>query len=106
MYVILNLIKVRTEHLSEFVEHARRHGRNSLREPGCVRFDVLQDAADPETICLYEVFRSEADLRVHRQQDYYQRWMEMSRGWRDAAASTRRVLSNLHPSDEEWTVRS
>src|SRR5215475_6616909 len=28
-------------------------------EPGCLRFDVLQDAGDPNTIYLYEVYRDE-----------------------------------------------
>ena len=75
MYAILGIIKVKAAHLAEFVDHVRRHAEHSVREPGCLRFDVLQDAEDPQTICLYEVFRSEADLHAHRAQDYYQRWM-------------------------------
>jgi quinol monooxygenase YgiN len=99
VYAILNIVKVRPEHLRVFVEYARQHGENSMAEPGCLRFDVLQDTQDPHTICLYEVFRSEADLDTHRQQPYYTRWMAMSRGWRDAAASSRRVLRYIHPPD-------
>jgi quinol monooxygenase YgiN len=103
VYAILNVIAVKPEHLGEFVEHVRAHARNSLAEPGCLRYDVLQDRQDPHTICLYEVFRSEADLEVHKQQDYYKRWMAMSRAWRHPAASTRRVLDHIHPPDDEWT---
>lgn len=102
MYVILGIIKVKPEHLAEFVDNIREHARRSVDEPGCLRFDVLQDTADPLTICLYEVFRSETDLGKHRQQDYYTRWMEMSRDWRDTSAYGRRVLRHLYPDDEEW----
>ena len=102
MYIVQGTIKVKAEHLDEFVEHVRRHAAASTMEPGCIRFDVLQDAADPTTICLYEVFRSEADLASHRGQAYYQRWMEMSRDWRDAAHYSRRVLRNLYPDDADW----
>lgn len=102
MYAVLGTIKVKREHLSEFVENAARHARHSLEEPGCLRFDVLQDSEDPQTICLYEVFRSEADLQTHRRQDYYQRWMEMSRDWRDATSYSRRVLHHIYPPDAEW----
>ena len=102
MYAVLGVIKVKPEHLGEFVEKVRAHARNSLREPGCLRFDVLQDTQDPQTICLYEVFRSEADLATHREQHYYKRWMEMSRDWRDGDGSSRRVLDHIHPPDDEW----
>ncbi len=103
MYAILGTIRVRPAHLTDFVTRVKEHARNSLREPGCLRFDVLQDHGDPHTICLYEVFRTEADLQTHRAQDYYRQWMEMSRDWRDLSASTRRVLRNLHPADADWT---
>jgi len=102
MYAILGIIKVKAEHLGEFVEEARLHAARSLGEPGCLRFDVLQDTADPQTICLYEVFRAEADLDAHRRHDYYRRWMEMSRGWRDGAEYSRRVLRPIHPPESDW----
>lgn len=100
VYAILGIIKVKPAHLDEFVEHVREHAANSLRERGCLRFDVLQDRDDPLTICLYEVFRSEADLDFHRAQDYYQRWMEMSRDWRDRSSYSRRVLDPVFLTGE------
>jgi len=95
VYTILNIVKVKAEHLDAFIEHVRRHAVNSLREAGCVRYDVLQDEADPTTVCLYGVFRAPADLDVHRAQDYYKEWMTRSRDWRDPSQSRRLVLRNL-----------
>ena len=102
MYAILGIIKVKPEHLDEFVENVRRHAANSVQEPGCLRFDVLQDREDPLTICLYEVFRSEADLDTHRQQNYYKRWMAMSKDWRDTSSYSRRVLDHIYPPNDAW----
>jgi autoinducer 2-degrading protein len=99
MYAILGIIKVKLEHLASFVEHIEQHARNSVREPGCLRYDVLQDRNDRQTICLYEVFRSEADFRNHQEQDYYKRWMEMSRDWRDQSSYSRRVLDHIYATD-------
>jgi autoinducer 2-degrading protein len=96
VYTVLNIIKVKPEHLKDFVENARKHAKNSLGEPGCLRFEVLQDTRQLETICLYEVFHSEADLDKHREHDYYKRWMAMSRDWRDASSSSRRVLDRIY----------
>jgi (4S)-4-hydroxy-5-phosphonooxypentane-2,3-dione isomerase len=106
VYAILGIVKVKPEHLQEFVDNVRQHARNSLREEGCLKFDVLQDRADPHTICLYEVFRDEAALDVHKAQDYYQRWMSMSRDWRDRSQYSRRVLDHIHPPDEEWGAKA
>jgi autoinducer 2-degrading protein len=104
VYAILGIIKVRPEHLRDFVEGAARHARRSAREPGCLRFEVLRDRDDPLTICFYEVFQSEADLDAHRQQDYYKQWMEASRDWRDPSSYTRRVLDHIYPPNEEWDI--
>ena len=106
MYVILGTIKVKTEHLATFLVHVRAHAEASAREPGCVRYDVLQDVDDPQTICLYEVFRSEEALHVHHQQDYYKAWMAMSHNWREQSTYSRRVLRNIYPDDRDWSIRS
>ena len=106
MYAILGIIKVKAEHLDAFVAHVREHAARSLTEAGCLRYDVLQDESDPQTICLYEVFRSEADLDVHHAQDYYRSWMAMSRDWRDTTSYSRRVLRHVFPPDADWDVRS
>src|SRR5438876_525860 len=101
MYTVLNIIKVRPEHLKEFIENVRNHAKNSVDEPGCLRFDVLQDLEDSQTICLYEVFGSQAELETHRKQDYYKRWIAMSRDWREISSSSRRVLHHIYPPDDE-----
>lgn len=99
MHIVLGIIKVKPQHLDEFLENVCRHAANSLLEPGCVRYDVLQDQNDPTTVCLYEMFRSEADLDFHHAQDYYTAWMAASRDWRDGSSYTRRVLRNVCPED-------
>lgn len=106
MYVILGTITVRAEYLAEFLRHVREHAAASIGEPGCVRYDVLQDANDPLTVCLYEVFRSEDDFHLHRREPHYERWMTMSRDWRDRTVYARRVLRNVYPDDESFGVRS
>ena len=65
--------------------------------PGAVGEDAYQN--DPTTVCLYEMFRSEADLDFHHAQDYYKAWMAASRDWRDGSSYTRRVLRNVFPED-------
>jgi quinol monooxygenase YgiN len=48
----------------------------SLREPGCVRFDVVQEVADPTRFVLIEVYRGQAGAAAHKQTAHYQTWRD------------------------------
>ncbi|HTY78047.1 MAG TPA: putative quinol monooxygenase [Candidatus Bathyarchaeia archaeon] len=43
-------------------------------EPGCLRFNVLQDAKDPNVYYFYEVYKDEAALEAHRTMPHYEVW--------------------------------
>ena len=43
-------------------------------EPGCMRFNVLQDAQDQDIYYFYEVYRDEAALEAHRAAPHYDVW--------------------------------
>lgn len=74
MYAVLGIIRVKAEHLDDFVEHIRTHARNSIQEPGCLRFDVLQDNTDPNRFFFYEVYRDEHAYKAHQATAHYPRW--------------------------------
>ena len=48
-------------------------------EPGCVRFDVLQDRSDPDRYYFYEVYHDEAGFEAHRQTPHLARWQEAAK---------------------------
>ena len=43
-------------------------------EPGCMRFNVLQDGQNPNVYYFYEVYRDEAALEAHRAAPHYAVW--------------------------------
>ena len=45
-------------------------------EPGCVRFNVLQDATDENVYYFYEVYLDEAAVEAHRAAPHYAVWRE------------------------------
>jgi autoinducer 2-degrading protein len=77
------------------------NARESVREPGVARFDVLQQQDDPTRFILVEVYRDEAAPARHKETAHYQRW-------RDAVAPmmasprTSVRLSNVFPADDAW----
>lgn len=52
--------------LHAFLAVARIDAEGSIaHEPGCRRFDILQDPALPDRVCFYEVYDDEAAFHVH-----------------------------------------
>ena len=68
MIALLVTIRIQPQHREAFMEAMLDDARHSVQdEPGCLRFDVLEDVDDPSRIFLYEVYRDEEALEAHRQ---------------------------------------
>ena len=48
----------------------------SIREPGVVRFDVMQESTDPTRFALFEVYRGQEGATAHKQTAHYQAWRD------------------------------
>lgn len=81
MHVTLVQVRVKPEHIGEFIEASRANHEASIREPGNLRFDVLQDAADPTRFVLYEAYRSDSDAAAHKETAHYLAWREHVAPW-------------------------
>jgi (4S)-4-hydroxy-5-phosphonooxypentane-2,3-dione isomerase len=69
-------VKIRPEMRERFLETIEDDALCSVRdEPGCLRFDVLQDQADENHYYFYEVYRDSDALVAHQQTPHYARWM-------------------------------
>lgn len=101
--VILHVtILVKPEHAKEFLEVVHYDAEHSEKdEPGCLRFDVIQDKDDANRFYFYEVYRDEAALEAHRQTPHFKLYAEKSKPWL-AAPPERRFGRNLIPSDGAW----
>jgi autoinducer 2-degrading protein len=58
----------------KFLEAIAEDAEATRKEPGCLRFDVLVLANDPNHLFLYEVYESEAAFRAHRDSDYFKKY--------------------------------
>jgi (4S)-4-hydroxy-5-phosphonooxypentane-2,3-dione isomerase len=81
MIVTTVTIYVMEEHIDEFIEATLDNHMNSRKEPGNIRFDVLQSTNDPSRFTLYEVFKSKEDIEAHRTTAHYLRWRARVDGW-------------------------
>ncbi len=84
MISIFVTIKIKPEFKDRFTEASLGDGQGSVRdEPGCFRFDILQDNADANCFHLYEVYADDAALEAHRNAPHYKKWRETVQGWFD-----------------------
>ncbi len=81
MYVAIVYIHVKSEHREAFAQASLENARNTVQEPGSLRFDVLQQAEDPDRFVLYEVYRDEAGAKAHKETAHYARWRDTVEPW-------------------------
>jgi (4S)-4-hydroxy-5-phosphonooxypentane-2,3-dione isomerase len=75
MLALVVSLRVKPERREDFLKAAEDDSICSTRdEDGCLRFDVVQDNADPNHFFYYEVYRDEAALEAHTQAPHYARW--------------------------------
>ena len=103
MIGVLLTHKVKPEHLQDFVETYRRFAQTSRDvEPGCVRYDVMQDTEEPTTIYAHAVFRDEEGRQAHYDSPHAATWRATSHDWRmprdeENPGAYRRFLGYVHP---------
>ncbi|MDG6107206.1 antibiotic biosynthesis monooxygenase [Dactylosporangium aurantiacum] len=76
MLVVQVDVQVRPELVAEFLEATLANARASVREPGVVRFDVVQDLADPAHVVLVEVYRDADAPAAHKATTHYATWRD------------------------------
>ena len=102
MVILQVTVQVKPEYAREFLEAVRHDAEHSEKdEPGCLRFDVIQDRDDPNRFHYYEVYKDEAALEAHRQSPHFKLYAEKTQAWL-AAPPERRFGKNLIPSDAQW----
>lgn len=101
MLIVQVYAHVKPEFVEAFREATIENARNSVREPGIARFDVLQQADDPTRFVLVEVYRDAEAPARHKETAHYA-------AWRDAVAPmmaeprTSVKYANVFPADEGW----
>ena len=80
LHVVLVHVRVQPHLVEEFRTATLANARESVKEPGVARFDVVQDIDDPARFLLIEAYRGPAGAAAHKDTVHY-------RNWRDTVAS-------------------
>jgi len=101
MYIVHVHIHVQPEFIEAFKSVSLENARNSILEPGVVRFDVLQQPDDPSRFVLVEIYRTSEDPVKHKSTPHYNRWREAAEPMM-AEPRSRTIFVNLFPVDKDF----
>ena len=76
MLVVHIFVHVKPDQLEAFETATIENARNSIREPGVARFDVIRQQGDPARFVLVEVYRTLDDPGRHKETAHYQKWRD------------------------------
>jgi autoinducer 2-degrading protein len=101
VFIVQVHVHVRPEMVQAFKEATIENARNSVREPGIARFDVIQQSDDETRFVLVEVYRTPEDAARHKETAHYPVWRDKVA---DMMAEPRYSVkyANIFPDDAGW----
>jgi autoinducer 2-degrading protein len=79
MIAVFVKVRVKPDQRQRFLDAIEIDALGSERdEPGCLRFNVLQDAGDENAYYFYEVYKDAEAQAQHRTMPHYETWRAVS----------------------------
>jgi quinol monooxygenase YgiN len=103
MQVVHVFVQVVPDAVEAFRAATIENARNSVREPGIARFDVLQQEDDPTRFVLVEVYRTPDAPAQHKETAHYQRWRDTVAPMMATPRQSVRY-ANVFPNDSGQTI--
>jgi (4S)-4-hydroxy-5-phosphonooxypentane-2,3-dione isomerase len=103
MLVVHVHVRVKEECVEAFRQATLENARQSIREPGIVRFDVLEQLDDPTRFVLVEVYRTQQDPARHKETAHYATWRDtVAEMMAEPRSSVK--YANVFPDDPGWEM--
>lgn len=76
MLIIHVFVHVNRHRVDDFIAATLENARNSVQEPGVIRFDLVQQDEDPTRFLLIEIYRTPQDPARHKETAHYATWRD------------------------------
>jgi quinol monooxygenase YgiN len=76
MLIVHVHVHVKEECIEAFKKISLANARESVKEPGIARFDVVQQTDDPMRFVLVEVYRTADAPAKHKETPHYAKWRD------------------------------
>lgn len=93
---------VKKEFVEDFLSATLENHFETRKEPGNLRFDVLQLEDFSQKFVLYEVFESEEAAAFHKTTPHYTKWRDTVKDWMEQPRQGIRYKAVEPKSKELW----
>jgi quinol monooxygenase YgiN len=101
MLVVLVFVHVKPESIAEFKRATLVNARESVKEPGVLRFDVIEEKDDPSRFVLVEVYRTAEAPAAHKETAHYKLWRDSVEPMMAEPRQSKK-FENVFPDDAGW----
>jgi len=98
-------IHVKPENRQDFIEASKENAAATIGEPGNLRFDINQQADDPDCFMFYEVYRDAAAIDAHKATAHYAKWRDAVAPWMAQPRNGVKHEPLFPESEESWETR-
>jgi (4S)-4-hydroxy-5-phosphonooxypentane-2,3-dione isomerase len=77
MIVTCVYVYVKPKVIKSFIKATVENHHESVKEPGNLRFDLIQQADDPCRFMIYEAYETEAAAASHKTTSHYLKWRDI-----------------------------
>jgi len=103
MFIVHVHVHVKADQVEAFRAASVENARQSVREPGIARFDVIQQQEDPTRFVLVEVYRTAGDPAKHKETAHYKKWRDAVESMM-AEPRTSVKYANVFPGESGWST--
>ena len=101
MLIVQIQVHVKPEFVEAFKQATLANARESVKEPGIARFDIVQRQDDPTRFVFVEVYRTDGAPAAHKETKHYQTWRDTVAPMMAEPRSSAK-MTNVFPPDEGW----
>lgn len=94
-------VHVKPGSVDAFREATLANARESVKEPGISRFDVIQDTEEPTRFVLVEVYKTPQAPAAHKETAHYLKWRDTVAPMMAEPRSSVK-FANVFPPDSAW----
>jgi quinol monooxygenase YgiN len=85
-----------------FREASLKNARESAKEPGIARFDVLQEKEDPSSFLLVEVYKNGDAPAQHKETSHYAEWRDTVANMMAEPRQARKFVNHFPKTASGW----
>jgi len=101
MQIVMVYVHVKSQFLDAFMQATLENAKESSKEPGIARFDILQQEDDPTRFILVEVYKTADAPAAHKETAHYLLWRDtVAEMMSDGRQGVK--YKNLFPDDSGW----